>query len=81
MQVFTQAPIKTRAVEQKFDIARVLLAIPCHLALRGFGSIGQRVLQSRAAQAFEYALRYAFQCRKTPPIADDTNRQAQAPQA
>ena len=69
-QVLAQAAVKARAIQQVLDVLRMLLTVPGHLSLGRQGPLRQRLFQPGATQGFQHPQGNAFQCCKSPPLAD-----------
>ncbi|MNZ54975.1 hypothetical protein D3C78_728890 [compost metagenome] len=80
LQVFTQALIEARPIQQVFDVLCMLLAVPGHPTLGRQCGVGQGLMQTGTAQGLKHPLRDAFQCREAPPVADQGHPIAHASQ-
>ena len=79
-QGLPQAAVERRAVQQVFDVLRMLLAVPRHPPLGRLQGLGQRLFQAGATQGFKDPHRNALQGWKAPPVADQGHRVAEATQ-
>ncbi|MNF76944.1 hypothetical protein D3C84_590700 [compost metagenome] len=80
-QVLAQSSIKARAVQQEFDVLRMLLTVPRHLPLRRQRRIRQRLMQTSTAQGLQHPQRNAFQRGEPAPLADQRHGVTEPPQA